>query len=205
MQISPRFARGVSKSPELLPSHFMVESKMNVKLQLSRPKEQAGQSLVEFALVLMFVILPFMFVLTDGAFTLYTYAMLTNAAREGARAGSIYQADRPQSDIETFDQYYAQIDTDRLAYTRLETQRLLGNLVSFSQCSTEITYGPTFIRPPNPPDPPVVGNPFREMDPMNLRVDCPRRMFFGLIGTSQITLTAQATMRIEPGGVTTGP
>lgn len=164
--------------------------------QLTRRQEQSGQSLVEFALVLMFVILPFMFVLTDGAFTLYTYAMLTNAAREGARAGSIYQTATPQSGTQTFDQYYAQIDAERLTYTRQETGRLLGNLVSFSQCSTPITYTP---------DPPDIGNPFREMDSMNLRVDCPRRMFFGLIGTSQITLTAQSTMRIEPGGVGAGP
>ena len=196
MQISPRFARGVSKSPELLRSHFTVESKMNVEPRLSRPKEQSGQSLVEFALVLMFVILPFMFVLTDGAFTLYTYVMVTNAAREGARAGSIYQTANSQSGTQTFDQYTAQIDAERRTYTRQETQRLLGNLVSFSECDTPITYTP---------DPPDTGNPYREMDSMNLQVDCPRRMFFGLIGTSQITLTAQSTMRIEPGGVATGP
>jgi Flp pilus assembly protein TadG len=169
---------------------------MNVEPRLARPKEQAGQSLVEFALVLMFIILPFMFVLTDGAFTLYTYAMLTNAAREGARAGSIYQTATPQSDTQTFDQYYAQIDTERRTYTRQETQRLLGNLVSFAQCSTPIAYTP------NTPD---TGNPFREMDSMSLQVACPRRMFFGLIGTSQITLSAQSTMRIEPGGVGAGP
>lgn len=178
---------------------------MNLEPRLTRRQEQSGQALVEFALVLIFVILPFMFVLTDGAFTLYTYAMLTNAAREGARAGSIYQTAAPQSDTQTFDQYYAQIDAERATYVRQQTGNLLGTLVSFSQCSTEITYGPTFIRPPNPPDPPVVGNPFREMDPMSLQVACPRRMFFGLIGTSQITLTAQSTMRIEPGGVATGP
>lgn len=173
----------------------MVEFRVNLR-QLSRRQEQSGQSLVEFALVLMFVILPFMFVLVDGAFTLYTYAMLTNAAREGARGGSIYQTASSQSGTQTFDQYYAQIDNQRLTYTLQETQRLLGNLVSFSQCSTTITYTP---------DPPDIGNPFREMDSMNLQVACPRRMFFGLIGTSQITLTAQSTMRIEPGGVATGP
>jgi Flp pilus assembly protein TadG len=163
---------------------------------VTQSDQESGQTLLEFALVLMFVILPFMFVLTDGAFTLYTYAMLTNAAREGARAGSIYQTVTPQSDTQTFDQYYAQIDNERQTYTRQEMQRLLGNLVSFAQCSTTITYTP------NPPD---TGNPFREMDSMSVRVACPRRMFFGLIGASQITLSAQSTMRIEPGGVAPGP
>ena len=174
----------------------MVESKLNLQLRLGRRRGQAGQSLVEFALVLMFIILPFMFVLVDGAFTLYTYAMVTNAAREGARAASIYQTAIPQSDTQTFDQYYAQIDNERRTYTHQETQRLLGNLVPFSQCGTAITYTP------NPPD---TGNPYREMDSMSLQVACPRRMFFGLIGTSQITLSAQSTMRIEPGGVAPGP
>ena len=127
----------------------MVEFRVNLR-QLSRRQEQSGQSLVEFALVLMFVILPFMFVLVDGAFTLYTYAMVTNAAREGARAGSIYQTQHSQDTL-TFDQYWAQIDGERADYVRRQTGNLLGTLVSFSQCSTPITYNP---------DTPVMGNPY---------------------------------------------
>jgi len=165
---------------------------MNVEPRLARPKEQAGQSLVEFALVLMFIILPFMFVLTDGAFTLYTYVMLTNAVREGARGGSIYQTSTPQSPYQDSPTYAAQIDAERAAFVLTETQRLAGTLVSFPPCFTTLTY-----TPPTPDS----SNPFREMDSLNLRVACPRRLFFGLIGTSQITLSAQSTMRIEPGGV----
>ena len=201
MQISPRFARGVSKSPELLRSHFMVESKMNVEPRLSRPKEQAGQSLVEFALVLMFVILPFMFVLTDGAFTLYTYAMLTNAAREGARAGSVYQTTTPPSGGLTCTNLVDTIDSQRATYVQQQMQFLVGNLVSLSQCSTNITYQPSQVCILGQPGDPPVPNPYRELDSLKVDLQCPHRLFFGLVGTSQITLSATSMMRIEPGGV----
>ena len=182
------------REPERMIRHKMPLASRSANLLVGH--RQAGQSLVEFALVLLFVILPLVFVITDGAFTLYTYAMLTNAAREGARAGSIYQTATAQSPTQTFDDYTSQIDGERQAYARQETQRLLGNLVSLSQCSMTTTYTP---------DPPVMGNPFREMDAMDLRVECPRRLFFGLVGASQITLTARSTMRIEPGGVAPAP
>jgi len=173
----------------------MVELEVNVR-QLSRQKEQSGQSLVEFALVLMFVILPFMFVLVDGAFTLYTYVMLTNAVREGARGGSIYQTSTAQTPFQDVVAYRNQIDAERATFVLTETQRLAGTLVSFPPCSPpNITYLDT--SDPMYSD----NNPFREMNSLTLQVDCPRRLFFGLIGTSQITLTARSTMRIEPGGV----
>ncbi len=152
----------------------------------------SGQALIEFALVLLFVILPLMFVLTDGAMTLYTYSVLTNAAREGARAGSIYQIGTPPSFNLPFADQVAAIDSARESFIRQEMQQQIGPLVSFSQCNM-----------PHPiynPDPPELGNTFREMDSMSIRLECPRRLLFGLIGTGQITLTAQSTMRIEPGG-----
>ena len=57
--------------------HVQMMSSDPVSAQSER---ESGQSLVEFALVLMFVILPLMFVLIDGAVTLYTQAALMNAA-----------------------------------------------------------------------------------------------------------------------------
>ena len=53
-------------------------------------RSESGQALVEFALVLLFMILPFTFVLVDGSLTLFTLASVTNAACEGARAAAIY-------------------------------------------------------------------------------------------------------------------
>ena len=164
--------------------------------ELSLTNRESGQALLEFALVLMFVILPFTFVLVDGSFTLYTQAVLTNAAREGARAGSIYQTTTAPSANQAFAAQVAAIDTARAAYVRQETQRMAGPLVSFAACSTTFAYAP---------DPPTTGNPYREMDSLTVSLACPRRLFFGLIGTNQITLSARATMRIEPGGVAPAP
>ena len=172
---------------------------MNLKSKIAWRQEQSGQTLVEFALVLVFVILPFMFVLVDGAMSLYTQAALTNAAREGARAGSIYQFTGVLSYTMTFSDTVTAIDVNRAAFIRQEVPRLLGPLIPYNRCDTRVTYTPAW---------PVVNdiyNPYRELDSVTVRLDCPRQLFFGLVGTSQITLTAQSTMRIEPGGVASGP
>ncbi len=150
----------------------------------SQPENQSqrGQALVEFALVLLFVILPFIFVLVDGAMTLFTLANVTNAAREGARGASIYQSSitGPASTI----------DANRNSYAQAQAQGMLGPLVG--TCQYTPIYSPTIA---------LVSNPYRELEPFTYRVACPRRLLFGLVGASTITLTSEATMRIEPGGV----
>ncbi len=159
---------------------------------------QSGQALVEFALVLLFVILPLMFVLTDGALTLYTYSVVTNAAREGAREGSIYQATTAPDPHTSYDAQVTAIDTAREAYINQKLQTIVGGLVTYSECSTTITYRPDRLDPYNPDR---FGNPYRQLDSLTVRLACPRQLLFGLIGAPQITLSAQSTMTIEPGGV----
>lgn len=144
---------------------------------------------MEFALVLMFVILPFTFVLVDGAITLFTLANVTNAAREGARAGSIYQT--PTSGT------MGAIDTERNDYARQQAQDRLGPLVDFSACNAGIISYSPFT--------PTLGNPYREMDTLTFKIQCPRRLLFGLVGTGVVTLTSESSMRIEPGGVAPQP
>ena len=141
--------------------------------------------------MLMFVILPFTFVLVDGVMTLFTLANVTNAAREGARAGSIFQISAAPGG--TFSDQVAAIDTARVTTAISPTvQKMLGPLVTYSQCTTTVTYSPAT---------PDLGNPYRELDSVTVRLACPRRMLFGLINVGSITLTSSATMRIEPGGV----
>lgn len=159
---------------------------------LNPSEQQSGQALVEFALVLLFVILPFMFVLIDGAMTLYTQSVLTNVAREGARGGSIYQTTTPPAANQTFAAQVAAIDSARVAYVNQQVQQMLGPLVSSSDCTVTVSYTPAV---------PAVGDPYRALDSMTVTVACSRDLFFGLVGTSQINLQADATMRIEPGGV----
>lgn len=175
------------------------------KFALKRPTEN-GQALVEFALVLMFIILPFTFVLVDGVMTLFTLANVTNAAREGARAGSIFQISAAPGG--TFSDQVDTIDAAREAYIAQVIQSRLGPLVTYSECTiTKPLYqkcvGSRCV--PERPDLPELGNPYRELDPVTVELKCPRRMLFGLINVGSITLTSSATMRIEPGGVAPAP
>jgi Flp pilus assembly protein TadG len=164
---------------------------------ISAPQLQAaGQAVVEFALVLLFVILPFTFVLVDGVMTLFTLANVTNAAREGARSGSIYQTTTAPLPSQTFDDQVAMMDAARLTFVRQAIQQRLGPLVAFSQCTTTVSYTPAT---------PVIGNPYRALDSINVTLACPRRLLFGLVGAGSVTLTSQATMRVEPGGVAPSP
>ncbi len=50
---------------------------------------QKGQALVEFSLIFTFIFLPMLFGLIEGARLIYTNNLLSNAAREGARLGSV--------------------------------------------------------------------------------------------------------------------
>lgn len=54
-----------------------------------KPKTQSGQSAVEFALVLPLLLILLMGIMEFGL-VLYDKAVITNAAREGARAGIVY-------------------------------------------------------------------------------------------------------------------
>ena len=150
---------------------------------------EIGQALLEFALVLMFIILPFTAVLIDGAMVLFTLSSMTNAAREAAHAGSIFQET-------TYTDQYTVVDADRYTYILQEESAFASPLIPFSQCVTTVAYSP---------DPPNAQSIFRALDTMSVKLDCPHKLFFGLIGTGQITLTAQSTMKIEPGGVPPGP
>lgn len=58
----------------------------------ARPEKARGQSLVEFALVLMPLMLILLGIIQFG-FIFNAYVTMTNAAREGARLGTIYVYD----------------------------------------------------------------------------------------------------------------
>ncbi len=168
------------------------------QLPNSTKRREKGQSLVEFALVLMFIILPLTFVFIDGALMLFTLSNVTNAAREGAHAGSIYQTFTSQGGTQAFSDYTAQIDGERKTAITQAIREWLRSvpLVDPQQCTNDtnliITYDP---------DPPALGNPFRELNALKVQLTCPHRLLFGLVGASQVNLTGEATMKIEPGGV----
>ncbi len=55
-------------------------------------KDHKGQTMVEFALVLPLLLILLMGTIESGRI-LYSYLIITNAAREGARAGAVGHAD----------------------------------------------------------------------------------------------------------------
>jgi hypothetical protein len=182
----------------------------------------SGQALVEFALVLMFVILPFTFVLVDGALLLFHLANITNDVREGARAGSIWRCKAPDCTIDytasIWDQY-PPIDAARLRFIKDEMSQHYNPLEDFNACATTVTYDP---------DPPFRyamtctenedgvttcsldydenGNPIplwnitRGLYSLKVNLACPHHLLFGLVSTNVITLSGEAKMTIEPSG-----
>lgn len=164
-----------------------------------RPIRQDGQSLVEFALVLAFVIIPFTFVLIETSLLLYKYVALTNAAREGARAASIYlYVGNPGGS-------FTAPDAGRSTAAAATVQGMVAPLiVPPPDCSNtaattvcQISYGPS-----GSPAPMI--NYLRSTDVMTLTITHTHSFLFGALGTS-IDLHAQAAMRIEPSTVISGP
>ena len=94
-----------------------------------RPRSQSGQSLIEFALVLPFLIL-IIFAVVDLSIALYDKAMITNASREGARFGIVFRSPTP---------------TDQVLTTEITTvvnNYLMNRLVTFSGANTAATTVP---------------------------------------------------------------
>ncbi len=169
-------------------------------------KSESGQGLVEFALVLMFIILPLTFVFIEVALLLFVQSNVVNATIEGARQGSVYiynsQGANPLgctswNPIGTLDSQVDTLDCWRKGsiqdYLKNDPNGRLRNLVDVDSCSEDITYT----------QPITMGNPYRAMQPLRLDLACPHHMLFGLVGESYITVSGTSTMRIEPGsGIT---
>ena len=81
--VSPRLRRGAGGSPWA--EHRSIA-------RSARPGSGRGQSLVEFALVLTPLFLVLLGIIQFG-FIFNTYVTLTNAAREGARSGTVFICD----------------------------------------------------------------------------------------------------------------
>ena len=162
-------------------------------------KEEAGQSLVEFALVTIFVILPLTMVFIEASVLLYKYVALTNAAREGARAGSIYLyvGDPGNSP--------AAPDAGRSAAVNQAVTGTVGPLIpappdcngTSATTTCQIAYGPSGA---------PIQDPLRSTDVMIVTVAHTHAFLFGALG-NDVNIQARSSMRIEPSTVVipTGP
>jgi len=158
--------------------------------------EESGQSLVEFALVLIFVILPLTMVFIEASVLLYKYVALSNAAREGARAGSIYlyvgdPGNSPSAP-----------DTSRGAAISSAVGGTVGPLMpsppdcagTSSTTTCQISYAPSSAPIPDP---------LRSTDAMTVTLAHTHSFLFGALG-SDLTIQARSSMRIEPSTVISG-
>ncbi len=163
-------------------------------------KQESGQTLVEFALVLIFIILPLTLVFIEVSIVLYEYVALTNAAREGARAGSIYLFIGDPGGSSTAP------DAGRSATVAAEVSGTIGPLIppppdcagTTATTTCYITYGVSGAPIPDP---------LRSTDAMTVTIAHTHTLLFGAFG-GEIGLQARANMKIEPSAVissTTGP
>jgi hypothetical protein len=155
-------------------------------------EQEKGQGLVEFALVLIIIVIPVTFMLIETSVILYKYVALTNASREGARAGSIYMytGGNPPSE--------ALPDAGRSAKVVDAVQGTLGLLIdSPPDCNNtsatttcQMAYGPSTS--------PFTYTAFlRSTDLLTVTLTHTHSFLFGALG-GEIGLNTQTSMRIEP-------
>ena len=164
--------------------------------------DEKGQSLVEFALVTLFIILPVVFGIIDGSILFYKWVVVTNAAREGARAGAIYHytgsapAVGPKGEVDM-------VDAARRDAIMGAVDATIGPLVSiqWSQADDwEILYDPDYECVLTKPAPCGGYDVYRNGTLVTVEITHTHSPYVGLvIGVDRIDLTASATMRIEPG------
>lgn len=118
----------------------------NVRL-LNRWREtDAGQTLVEFSLILPFMLL-LLFALVDFGRGFYTWLVVTNAAREGARAGAT-QMTSAEIDGKIYDSFCSNypsdcgLDTSKLTIQKSNVQGTRGSAIEI-----DLSYDFEFVTP----------------------------------------------------------
>ena len=164
------------------------------KLKLA---EEDGQSLVEFALALIFVIIPVTLVIIESAVMLYSYVALTNAAREGVRAGSVYLFVGDPGGTT------AAPDAGRSAEVAEAVQNTIGPLVvapadcngTAGTTTCQISYGPPVTT--------FSTDPLRSTEGITVTLTYVHPLLFGALGGT-LNLRARSSMIIEPSAIISG-
>jgi Flp pilus assembly protein TadG len=100
---------------------------------------ELGQSLVEFSLVLPIMLL-LLFALVDFGRAFHTWLVVTNSAREGARAASVQ---KPEADIRArINQTAGSLDTSKLTIQLTNVQGPRGTTVE-----VDLTYAFQYVTP----------------------------------------------------------
>ncbi len=96
------YARRAAAHGDALLRGFRIGSKSRPRLLFRRLRSRRGQAALEMALLLP-VLMVLLFGIIISGFTFYAFIQVSNAAREGARAGSVYRLTQAQSGL-TLDQ-----------------------------------------------------------------------------------------------------
>ena len=162
-----------------------------------RMLQKPGQTLVELALILP-MLLTFFFAIVELGIVFSVYVGLTNSAREGARAGSIYQFDTDRDGNpdtaslgnQSFAAARQTVDDDREARIEEAIAATRNPLVD-----------PSKLAPPTFGYEPEAGTDiYRYGDKVIVTLSYPHQLFFDLLRGPTLTLRASSEMRIEPGG-----
>src|SRR4051794_39614474 len=106
---------------------------------------RSGQSLVEFALMLPLLVM-FLFGIVELGILFNVYIGMTNMAREGARAGSIYQyTGTAPTNSGSIDAQAAPIDQQRLLYVSSILTDTINPIISPTTLTVTVTYPTTPI------------------------------------------------------------
>jgi Flp pilus assembly protein TadG len=148
-------------------------------------KSKKGAAIAELAIVLPILLVVF-FAIAEFGLILYDKAMVTNASREGARAGIVFRADPATGNYSPF------TTTD---ITTTVNSYLASHLVSFNStpASATTTVSPAQCPPPTATPPRqiavTVTYPYTFLVLPNLVA--------GLVGVNPLNITAVTVMRCE--------
>jgi len=111
----------------------------NLRERVRTWRSEAGQSLVEFSLVLPIMLL-LLFALVDFGRAFHAWLVVTNSAREGARVAAVQ---KPEADVlARIDQTISGLDSSKLAVQLTNVQGTRGETVE-----VELAYGFQYVTP----------------------------------------------------------
>jgi hypothetical protein len=146
--------------------------------------------MVEFALIVP-LLLMLIFGIIELGLMLSVYVGMTNSAREGARAGSVYQyTGTPFLSTDTTAQ--SKVDAERKKYISQIISETLHPIVDPTKVQVTVLYTPTTSIAPS-------YHVYRSGDMLDVQLANDHPLFFGLFGDQKITIKATSEMRIEPG------
>ena len=185
----------------------------------SIPRDDRGQALVEFSLVLLFVIIPITIGIADGSILFFKYVGLASTAREGARAGVIYQSTSAIPAGETSCTFVSTVDAAREDFIRNHLGRVMVPLIPYDPITnngvTTVSVGydhdrdGIFDEVPDDTVPEIVSgicDPYRDGDAVRVLITHAHSPILGLVINlvANIDLSADAVMIVEPGGAFPG-